>query len=194
MGETKRPVRKITPKKNTNTQVKQTENVATVNSTIPAQPVTVSYNPDDTIWTTSVTAGELIMIGKKTKNIYTWSNYGDRTEIDYQDLAAAKSSKNSYIFAPRFIIEDEDLLNSKGWESVKEVYDNFSSISEIESIFDLNIGAFNRAIQNLPQGLVGTVKSIAAEKINNRTLDSISKIEVLDRELGTEFKLYIANM
>lgn len=190
MGDTKKPVRRTTPKKNNN--FVQNEKPSVTNIDTPTTPIT--YRPEDTIWTTSVTAGELIMIGKKTKNVYTWSNYGDRTEVEYQDLAAAKSSKSSYVFSPRFIIEDEELLNSKGWENVKAVYTNFASVSDIEQIFDLNIGAFNRAIQNLPSGLVNTVKSIAAEKINNRTLDSISKIEVLDRELGTEFKLYIANM
>ena len=149
------------------------------------------YETTDTIITTSVTAGELIMIGKKTKNLYSWSDYGDCSEVEYQDLAAAKSSKDPYVFAPYFIIDDEELLESKGWEKVREVYQNMYSLEDIESIFDLDLNSFKKTIQNLPKGLVNTVKTMAAEKIENKTLDSINKISTLDEELGTDLKLYI---
>lgn len=190
MANTKKPMSKQVEKEELLTDAQATSK-ETKNTEVTK--TTKTYSPTDTVWTTSVTAGELGMIGKKTKTLYTWSNYGDRTEIEYQDLVAARSSKSNYLFGPRFIIEDEELLDSKGWETVKASYQNLRSIAEIDAIFDLNIGAFNRAIQNLPAGLVGTVKAIAAEKIENRSLDSISKIEILDRELGTDFKLYIAN-
>lgn len=180
----KKPVGKKTT--TTVNKIEKTQEISTKES-----PVNIEYGPTDTVWTTSVTAGELGMIGKKSKTFYTWANLGDRTEIEYQDLLAEKARKGPYIFSPLFVIDDEDLLNSKGWENVKSVYQNMYSVEDLEAIFDLDFPSFTRTIENLPKGVINTVKTMAAEKIHNHTLDSLQKINYLDETLGTNLKLYI---
>ena len=97
------------------TTVKQTETVE--ESTIDVSTAEVSvknvpkkYAPDDLIPCRSITYGELLLTAPKSKLLYSWSNYGDITEIEFQDLQALKSMRSSYIFKPRFIIEDLELV------------------------------------------------------------------------------------
>ena len=56
------------------------------------------YKGDDLIPCRSMTKGELIYVGKKTKEVYTWADYDDVTEVEYQDLLALKSAKSPFIF------------------------------------------------------------------------------------------------
>ena len=71
--------------------------------------VVKEYNGDDLIPCRSMTKGELICVGKKSKETYMWADYGDITEVEYQDLLALKASKSSFIFDTLFIIDETDL-------------------------------------------------------------------------------------
>lgn len=171
--------------------VEEVKEVVEVKAPVKAKPEVIEYQPTDPIWTTSVTNGELYMIGKKTKNLYVWANIGDKTEVEYQDLLAERTARGMYIFKPLFVIEDDDLLEQKGWEAVKEAYQGMYSIDEIEAIFNLDFNSFCRTMRKLPAGIVNTVKSMAADKIQHGTLDSLQKINFLDTEYGTDLRLYI---
>ena len=43
------------------------------------------YAPEDFIECRSVTGGELILVGAKSKLQYTWADYGDTAYVEYQD-------------------------------------------------------------------------------------------------------------
>ena len=77
------------------------------------------YAADDMIPCRSVTFGELLMTGKKSGLLYSWANHNDTTEVAFQDLQALKSTRSSYLFRPRFIIEDEELVSQWGKEFEK---------------------------------------------------------------------------
>ena len=67
--------------------------------------VVKEYNGDDLIPCRSMTKGELICVGKKSKETYMWADYGDITEVEYQDLLALKASKSSFIFDTLFLMQ-----------------------------------------------------------------------------------------
>lgn len=144
------------------------------------------YAPDEEIMTTSCTSGELIMIGGKTRRYYTWANYGDQTPVEYQDLKAAQYSKSRYIFDPLFIIEDEEFVNLPENKNIAEVYANVLSQEDIDKMFNLDNISFERTVRKLPKGIQNSLKSIAAQKVQDKTLDSITKIKALDEILGTD--------
>jgi len=147
------------------------------------------FAPEDMIACRSVTFGELLMPGAKTKVLYSWANYGDTTEVEYQDLQALRSTRSSYLFKPRFIIEDEELLEQ--WaKDFGEMYKNIISV-DAEEIFKLPISHFKSKLKKAPRGVQQAVKNIAGEKILNGSLDSLTKIKAIDEILGTDLKLYI---
>ena len=150
-----------------------------------------TFAASDTIRCRSITAGTLIMIGKKSSNKYRFSNIGDICEVEYQDLESARLTKSQNIFSPLFIIEDEEYISQK--KDVREFYENMYSIDEVEEIFNLGIADFKRVLEKLPVGIRNTVKVIAATKIQEGTLDSVNKIKAMDVILGTDLMADIIN-
>lgn len=147
------------------------------------------YEPDELITCRSITYGELLLTGKKSKLLYTWANYGDTTEVEYQDLQALKSTKSTYLYRPRIVIEDEELVQQWGKDFV-DMYKNIIDV-DVEDLFKLPVGQFKAKLRNAPRGVQQAVKNIAGEKIMNGTLDSLKKIATIDEILGTDLKLYI---
>lgn len=148
------------------------------------------YAPDDMIVCRSITFGELFLTGAKTKFLYSWANYGDTTEVYYQDLQALKSTRSSYLLKPRFIIEDEDLVEQ--WKSdLGKIYSDIIAM-DVEEIFTLPTNQFKAKLKNAPVGVQQAIKNIAGEKIMNGSLDSLSKIKAIDDILGTQLRLYIS--
>ncbi len=147
------------------------------------------YAPDDRIVCRSLTYGELLLTGAKTKLLYSWANYGDTTEVEYQDLQALKSTKSTYLYRPRFIIEDEELVEQWGKDFI-DMYKNIVEV-DVEDMFKLPLGQLKSKLKKAPKGVQQAVKNIAGEKILNGSLDSLAKIKAIDEILGTDLKLYI---
>lgn len=146
------------------------------------------FAQDDMILCKSVTYGELLLPGKKSKLLYIWSNYGDTTEVEFQDLQALRSTRSAYLMNPYFVIEDEELLEQ--WPELKNLYDKVAAL-DVDDLFNLPINQFKKRLREIPVGFKDSIKNIAGEKIRNGSLDSISKINALDEILGTELKLMI---
>jgi hypothetical protein len=148
------------------------------------------YAPDDLIPCRSVTYGELLLSAPKSKLMYVWANYNDVTEVEFQDLQALKSTRSNYLFRPRIVIEDEELVEQ--WsKDFKDMYSKITHV-DVEEIFDLPLGKFKTALKNAPKGVQQAVKNIAGEKIMNGSLDSLAKIKAIDEILGTDLKLYLS--
>ena len=79
----------------TRKQVAETENTV-VNEAAKVETKAVKkFAQDDMIPCRSVTFGELLVTGPKTKLLYSFANYNDITEIEFQDLQALRSTRSS---------------------------------------------------------------------------------------------------
>jgi hypothetical protein len=156
----------------------------------PAEKIVRKYAPGDMIPCRSITYGELLLPGAKSKMLYTWSNYGDVTEMEFQDLQALKSTRSTYLFKPRFIIEDEELVDQ--WRSdLGKIYDDIIAI-DVEAMFKLPANQLKAKLKKAPVGIQQAVKNLAGEKIMNGSLDSLAKIKAIDEALGSDLKIYIS--
>ena len=177
------------------TTVKQTETVEESAIDVSTAEVSVKnvpkkYASDDLIPCRSITYGELLLTAPKSKLLYSWSNYGDITEIEFQDLQALKSMRSSYIFKPRFIIEDLELVEQ--WnKDLGKIYSDIIEV-DVEDLFNLPLNQFKSKLKKAPSGIQQAVKNVAGEKILNGSLDSLAKIRAIDEILGTDLKLYIS--
>lgn len=148
------------------------------------------YAPGDMIPCRSITYGELLLPGSKSKLLYTWANYGDVTEMEFQDLQALRSTRSSYLFKPRFIIEDEELVEQ--WKNdLGKMYDDIIA-TDVEALFKLPANQLKAKLKKAPAGIQLAVKNLAGEKIMNGSLDSLAKIKAIDEVLGTQLKIYIS--
>lgn len=155
----------------------------------PAKKDPRKFEPDDPIVCRSITFGELLLTGKKSKLLYSWANYGDTTEVEYQDLQALKSTRSSYLFKPRFIIENEELVEQWG-KDFGDIYKNIEDI-DAEDLLKLPVAQLRSKLKKASKGVQLAVKNIAGDKILNGSLDSLAKIKAIDEILGTDLKLYI---
>ena len=143
------------------------------------------YAPTDLIECRSITGGELILVGDKTKLHYTWADYGDTAFVEYQDLQALQSRKSGFLTKPRFIIEDEELVEQ--WRSMlKPIYDKINTKS-IEEFFKLPVGKFEAQLKVIPVGLKEAVKTRAVQMIQSDELYDIRKVRAIDEAWGTDF-------
>lgn len=148
------------------------------------------FAPDELITCRSITYGELLLTGVKSKLLYSWANYGDTTEVEFQDLQALKSTRSSYLYRPRFIIENSELIEQ--WsKDFKEMYSNIVDV-DVEEILNLPTNKFKAALKKAPKGVQQAIKNIAGEKIMNGSLDSLAKIKAIDEILNTDLKLYLS--
>ena len=148
------------------------------------------YAPDEQVVCRSITYGELLITGPKSKLLYSWSNYGDTTPVEYQDLQALRSIRSQHLLKPRIVVEDDELVDQWG-KDFKDLYSKVVDV-DVEKLFDLPIGKFKTALKNAPKGVQQAVKNIAGEKIMDGSLDSLAKIKAIDEVLGTDLKLYLS--
>lgn len=146
------------------------------------------FAQDEMIPCRSVTYGELLYPAKKSQLLYTWANYGDVTEVEFQDLQALRSTRSQYLNDPKFIIEDDELLEQ--WPEFKKLYENVALI-DTDKLFALPLNQFKAKLRNIPAGFRDSLKNVASAKILDGTLDSLAKINAMDEILSTDLKLLI---
>lgn len=168
-----------------NVSIGVTDNIAVEPEISPTPTPCKDYKPNDYILCTSLTKGELIMVGKKTGEVYTWSNYGDITEVEYQDLLALKAVKSAFIFDLLFMINDEELIENPKWKDVKVLYEKVYS-TDIDSIIDMDVDSFRRVITTLSGGLKRALITEVSTRIENDNFDSIQKVKAIDTQFNTD--------
>ena len=143
------------------------------------------YAPGDLIECRSVTGGALILIGPKTHLKYTWEDYGDTAWIEYQDLQALQSRKSNFLTKPRFMIEDDVLVEQWG-AMLKPIYDKITD-QTIEDFFELPLNKFKAQLNIMPDGLKDAIKTKAVQMIESEELYDIRKVREIDAAWGTDF-------
>lgn len=168
------------------------ESVEEVKETV-VEPVVEKREPKkfeatDGIPCRSITSGGLYMSGIKSHIMYEWSDNGDVTEVEYQDIVAAIRSNVSYISKPYFIIEDEDILAQ--FPQLNKIYASMYSFKDLRDVLtELSPKSMKTTILSLPDGAKESIKNIASQMISNGTLDSVQKIKILDEIFDTELML-----
>ena len=145
------------------------------------------FKDTDPVKCVSIVAGELGMIGIKSRINYRWAGRGDVTEVEYQDLVAAIRSSKKHIYKPYFIITDDEFLAQ--FPLVEKVYSSMFSFKDLNEVLLLPANQMKQAILSLPEGARESIKNIASSAIKNGSLDSVARIKVLDEIFDTKFML-----
>lgn len=181
--------KKVTPTPAVATIAPAVEESVTIKPTVEETPAVVQSAPrkfvaDALIRCVSITSGELIMVGEKTKTVYRWADNGDDQDVEYQDLIYATRGKSGFVFKPRFIIDNEEFLNQN--PAVREKYETMYTFNDLQEVLALDPQSMKQTILSLPEGAKDSIKSMAATMIANGTLDSVTKIKILDEIFDTQ--------
>lgn len=141
-------------------------------------------DPNEMISCRSVTNGELNLLGKKTGIMYKWADYGDSSDVEFQDLQALQSMGSPFLTEPYFIIENDEVVEN--WsKTLKPIYDKIAEV-DLNDFFMLSAKTMKARLKVAPNGLKEAIKGRAATKITNGEIDSLSVIKAIDEMLGTD--------
>lgn len=155
-----------------------------VEEAIKAQTVR-KYNDDDLIPCRSITTGELLVEGQKSKALYRWADYGYVEYMEYRDLLYdIRSASNSFSNKPCFIIEDEELVSK--FPKLEAVYASLYSMGDFAELLAQDVSTIKRVAEFFPKGAKESFKSYVATQIRNGNLDSMNRIRALDEIFGTQ--------
>lgn len=140
----------------------------------------------------SICTGVLYVEGPNSKNDYMWWDFGDIQDVQYQDLDAYVKRHATCVYKPQFIIEDDDYIAQN--PDIKAVYDSMYTTSDLREILNLPVSQMKKAIMELPLGAKEAIRGLAPTMIENKKLDSIEKIRVLDEIFGTQLILTVAQI
>ena len=148
------------------------------------------FAKDDLIPCVSITPGEMFFEGEKTKNLYIWANIGYVTEIEYQDINYAIQQNHPLVIKPRFIIQDKDIIAMH--PELDRIYSGLYSVNDLKAILKKTPAEIEADVAKLPLGAKEALKGIVSTAIANGSLDSINRIKVFDKILGTEMLLKLS--
>lgn len=182
-------MKKTTKPKDETVEVVETEAVEK-KAEVKKEPVKKTYKDNDLIMCKSITAGEYLFVGDKTKNLYSWITDGDEVGMEYADLISAIRTKKPCIFMPRVIIMDDYIVSN--YPEIQELYDSLYSKDDLKKILKLSPAKMRSVINNLPDGARDSIKTIAITAIDNGELDSIKTVKAIDEIFGTDMLLKLA--
>ena len=149
----------------------------------------VKHDPSELVMCKSTCYGGLHLIGPKTDMVYSWSNFGDVREVEYQDLLSWKVLHSQALFEPFIMIMDDDLREE--WD--RELGDMYRKIEkvDIEDLFEMPASQFKENLKKFPESVKESVKDIAYSKMKDQTLYDIRIIKAIDEILGTELLMML---
>ena len=142
------------------------------------------FQADDAIQCRSITAGELLLTGKSGTR-YSWMDAGHTIDVRYDDIVSLKFARSAMLYHPRFIIEDEELLNDVKFADIKTLYDKIYS-ADIEELLQLPNDQFIHVLTKAPNGLKNALKVTVATRFEEGTFDSLQKIQAIEQICGAE--------
>ena len=101
---------------------------------------------------------------------------------------ALVTSKSGYLFKPRFIVDDNDFVNQN--PSLKTFYDGMYTTRDLKSILYINDESeMINAINNMPKGIIPTLRNTAVTMISHGDIDSIHRIKAIASILDIDVDL-----
>jgi hypothetical protein len=125
----------------------------------------------------NVTNGRLIYQSRKTGSEFQFERYGDIEYIELYELLTMRSSQRKFLDEPFVIVLDDDVADYLG---LTNNYRKLTHATEIDGIFDLPLEHYTDVIKSAPKGLAHLIVSKAKEKLENKQLDSVQKVQVIE--------------
>ena len=146
------------------------------------------FEQTDLIPCRSITTGLLVMTGIRSGNAYTWFGMGETIDVEYRDVIALVTSRSGYIFTPRIIVDDDDFVNQN--PSLKTFYDKMYTTRDLKSILYINDeNEMIKAINNMPKGVIPTLRNTAVTMFSNGEIDSIHRMRIIASILDIDVDL-----
>jgi hypothetical protein len=116
----------------------------------------------------------------------TWENFGSTEWLELSELISLKNSYPRFFKDGWLIIEDPEIIEYLG---IEKYYENIINIDDFESIFSVDPKELEEKLTELPSGFRDTVIEKARELIAEKKLDSMSRIEVIEKVFNVDLRI-----
>lgn len=139
---------------------------------------------DELVTVMNYTTGKVVYQSKKTGAEWVFHEFGDTDEIEVNELVTMKNAHRRYLTEPWLFILDEDVVDYLG---LNKVYENLLEPEEVDRFFELSSNKMREILEKAPSGLKQLIASKAIQKIKDGSLDSMSRIKVIEETLNVSF-------
>ncbi|GLB26602.1 hypothetical protein LXJ15735_28430 [Lacrimispora xylanolytica] len=180
------------PKKIENVDVKTTTTIAIAPKTVEKKRLVLS-DLDELVVKSNV-FGELIYINDRTGDQFIWENYGEEQTLTAKDIRDMKARQQMFFKEDWISIIDSHSVNMSEY-TLKDIYDALQVgryydenviAFELDDIFSMNEKEMRETIASMSDTIKRTVVIRANDKIKDGSLDSISKVKLLEEVLNCE--------
>lgn len=137
-------------------------------------------NRDDLIVVMNNTAGRLAHGSRKTGQEWLFTEYGQTDEMELSELVTLNNSSPAMLREPWLLILDDEAVEYLG---LKKLYENVLTEDEMEEFFNSDLEQMEKLLDKLPKGMKELIAGLAKKKVEDNTLDSISKIKLIEEKL-----------
>lgn len=137
--------------------------------------------------------GILVYLSKKTYG-YTieWNSYGEIEYIEYSELLSMRNTSKTFFENNWIFFEDTDDYTAQELYEILKVdkyYRNTVLGENLDDIFLMTADEIISTIAPLSKGVKETIALSARNKIDSGELDSIKRIEALEKALNAELRI-----
>lgn len=155
-----------------------------VSSAIPLQRLKKpSLDKNELIPVMNITNGSLVYQSRKTGLEVKFERYGDIEYLEVGELLTMRSGQRRFLDEPWILIMDNEVVNYLGLD---KLYNKLENPQNIDNIFKFDNEAFEQIVTSSPRGYAQLIISRARAKIKDGTLDSVSKIKLLEDRFKVE--------
>lgn len=137
----------------------------------------------------STTHGNLIYLSPRSGAKYVWDDYGSELDLEMGELVNMNGSQNRKFLQDGYlVIDDEEAAEYLG---LTKIYEQLAHLDNLDKLFSKSVEEMFEIVPRLPKSMKITLASKAREMIEDGSLDSIGRINALEKLLGVDLKDFI---
>lgn len=161
------------------------------NMTVPAEKeVELDINPNKKTKITSLTYGYFTLYAPN-RGFLKFQNYGSSHTITYAQLVDYVNACRTSAENGNFYIHNQDMVQDLG---LGEIYDNLLSDKIIDKLIFTNELDTNNILSNATDTQKQMICSLVCEKVYNKELDSMAKVEEISRAIDVDIMTKLKEM
>lgn len=157
------------------------EEVVQTKEPLKANKKQIKIDPNDRFVATNGFPGRLFFGSKKTGMSHVWEKLGDVDELTYDEIIEIRNQHSGFFSNHYLHFDDSDMMRAA---LIDKYYVNSLNVEELQALFDLPNAVIAEKVNLMTKAQKQTVAYLAIQKIEDGSLDSRSKIDLLEKLLA----------
>lgn len=163
------------------------EKVLEKTPTKPTRAKRIEIDKNELIACRSTVSGRLIYRTRENEKI-VWSDYGTERFLEMGELIRMNGEFSGFLKDILLVVDDEEAAEYLG---LNKLYEELFELDNLDSLFNKPNKDLEELLPKLPNGQKKTLASHARKLVEEGTLDSLSKMRLIEQALGVDLQMFI---